>query len=1124
MQAEGDFRQLAIKNFYSAEGKEILDLFVKPVLSNSICYDRLTGYFSVNALVSVAEGLEQLFRKNGKMRLVIGIHDVPLDLVTAWTMGNLLPADLVEECKKRLISEVGYLVNQVEKNAITTIGWMMKLNLLEVRVASPRNSSGIYHQKRMIFRDSIGNTIAGTGSLNETRGGQNNIEEMHFNFSWNSDPSMIEPLTSSFQRIWDGEDEAVEIHQLDESFTTVLLRTLGNPANPLEGELEKKVLATRNKTGITKEILDLALKSSMYAPNNILNAALYPHQERVYSETLNRWPIRVLMADEVGLGKTLEAGAVIAYMHKVQKISTITILAPAGLLSQWQDEMSKHFNLEFWKWNSGARNYESKGHIWGESSGFAGPSTPKLRLISAQWARQNIELFSDDLPEMLLVDEAHAARVQIDNYGNHKSTMLWRLLDRVKEKIPHLVLMTATPMQTHPGEYHSLLKILGLPTPWDRFDMYEKSLKIIAQSNEKPTLQDAADISTLVLTTFQSSEWFPKIFNEFEYAQILELQALAEASPFERASLVNRNYEVFRRILMKIHPANFLTCRNTKSGLEEFGYKFPTRKFTAPAVKMSPEHTRFELHLEAYLSNGYGRSEMAIRPADSFPIGFAKSTYYQRLVSSLFAAHKSLTRRRDKLMQILDGLRAGNYEEINQYFNLLADDDEGFDEGFEQLDGFAIERVKLLEVLQHVTYEIALEAQTLSDLVKELEALGDDLSSHDPKFIEAISQLDSKVQIAPVLVFSRYTDTLEGFLDYFKKSELATRIDGYSLYTGNNVWIYQSGVTTEATKGDVTDALEEGKIRIVFCSDAASEGLNLQSAQSIINLDVPWNPARLEQRIGRIARLGQKATEVEIVNLWYPRSVEAQMYRRLLQRRDEYQIAVGEFPEIFGSAIKAAVGDRLSNGGQLVDPVAELNEMRNHFQRVALEAVWQNNKIDLPPSKVLREDLLKFIEQAIRVGDKDFSQYQFTADVGRRGSLTLSSPSLMAAVETQFELKKSANWLELGVFESNQGPLFFGIRFPDSQLRILKVNSLGSILLAAIGIQSLADFHFSTISFNWERVIWAVNEATNSEYLVPQHTHGTTMRNLAVKPFLERDFENIDFRVLGNVWVGSNEG
>ena len=1122
MQAEGDFRKLGIKNFYSAEGKEILELFVRPVLGQSISYDRLTGYFSVNALVSVAEGLEQLFRKNGKMRLVIGIHDVPMDLVTAWTMGNLLPADLVEECKKRLITEVGYLVNQVEKNAITTIGWMMKLDLLEVRVASPRNTSGIYHQKRMIFRDSIGNTIAGTGSLNETRGGQNNIEEMHFNFSWNSDPSMIEPLTSSFQRIWDGEDEAVEIHELDDSFTTALLRTLGNPANPLAA-IEEKV--STNSSGITKEILELAIQSTLHAPNSILNAALYPHQERVYSEALNRWPIRVLMADEVGLGKTLEAGAVIAYMHQIQKISSITILAPAGLLSQWQDEMSKHFNLEFWKWNSGLRAYESKGVIWAKSTGFVGELTPRLKLVSAQWARQNSEIFKDDLPEMLLVDEAHAARVQIDNYGNHKSTMLWRLLDQVKEMVPHLVLMTATPMQIHPGEYHSLLKILGLPAPWDRFDMYEKSLKIIAQSNEKPTLQDAADISTLVLTTFQRNEWFPKIFNESEYAKILELQGLAEANPFERANLVNKNFEAFRRILMKIHPANFLTCRNTKSGLEEFGYKFPTRKFTAPEVKMSAAHARFELHLEAYLSNGYGRSEMAIRPADSFPIGFAKSTYYQRLVSSLFAAHKSLTRRRDKLAQILDGLKEGNYEAINQYFNLLADDDgEGFDEGFEQLDGFAIERVKLLEVLEHVKYEIALEVQTLSDLVKELDALGEDLSSHDPKFIEAIRQLTSKVQIAPVLVFSRYTDTLEGFLDFFKKSDLANDVDGYSLYTGNDVWISQFGVTKEATKVDVTDALEEGKIRIVFCSDAASEGLNLQSAQSIINLDVPWNPARLEQRIGRIARLGQKATEVEIINLWYPRSVEAQMYRRLLQRREEYQIAVGEFPEIFGSAIKAAVGDRLSNVGHVVDPVAELNEMRNHFQRVALEAVWQKSAIDLPPSKAQREELLKFIEQAICVSEIDFSQFYFTSEVGRRGSLTLSSPSLMAAAETRFEVTRTTSWYELGVFEKEGKPLLFGVRFPNSQFKILKVNSLGAILLAAIGFQSLKDFHFSTIYFNPERINWALNEATNSEYLVPKHAHGTTMKSLSVKPYLEMDFENVEFRVLGNVWVGSNEG
>ena len=1112
MELEGDFTTLQIKNFYSAPGREIITNFVRPVLGESVAYDRLTGYFSINALVSIAQGLESLFRKNGRMRLVIGIHDVPFDLVAAWNMGSLLPADLVEQCKIRLFAEAGYLTDQVEKNAITTIGWMMKLKLLEVRIAAPRNESGIYHQKRMIFRDAHGNIIAGTGSLNETKGGHNNIEEMHFNFSWNSVPEMIEPLTQSFERIWNGEEESVEIHELDSEFATRLLKEIGSPPNPLTATSKIPL----NIQNITEEILDLARKSPFFTPNNISAAALYPHQERVFTESLNRWPIRVLMADEVGLGKTLEGGAVISYMNHVQKVTKITILAPAGLLSQWQDEMSKHFGLIFWKWDSGSKSYISHNGNRSASKGFGAPGAPSLQLVSAQWARQNFELFSSSKPEMLLVDEAHAARVQIDDYGNHKSTKLWKLLDKLKDQITHIVLMTATPMQIRPEEYHGLLNILGLPDPWNRFDIYENSLKIIAKTNPKPTFQDAADVSTLIISTFQSSEWLPKILTKEEYTQILELSALLDASSFKKANLVLNSFDDFRRILMKIHPANFLTCRNTKTGLEKFGYKFPERKFSAPPVSMSAAHNRFEQHLEAYLSNGYGRTEMAIRPDNAFPIGFAKSTYYQRLVSSLFAAHNSLSRRRDKLQQIHDEIMLGNYESISQYFNLLADDDDGLDDGYEHLDGFVIERNRLVQVLEIVKYEIALEVQTLKDLVRELEAIGPDLSSNDPKFIEAMKQLEAKVSQAPVLVFSRYTDTLDGFLGFFRKSNLAINISGYSLYTGGAVWIYEDGATSEATKSDVTEALEDGRIQIIFCSDAASEGLNLQSAQTIINLDVPWNPARLEQRIGRIARLGQKASKVEIINLWYPRSVEAQMYRRLLERRDEYQIAVGEFPEIFGKAITDAVSDRLSNTGGLSDPLTELREMRNSFQRVALEEVWQRGPLDMPPSKALREDLFRFVENASQINPIDFSGLVYTSEVGQRGSLTLTSPALSVSTKVDFGPVVDAGWIQVGIIENETGPLAFSLRFPDGAFRILKASAFGGLLLSVVGLETIKESHFATGKFTIEKIQWALEETINLEYLIPKHSRGIIRQKVEIGLPMQIDLAQLKFRLLGN--------
>ena len=89
----------------------------------------------------------------------------------------------------------------------------------------------------------------------------------------------------------------------------------------------------------------------------------------------------------------------------------------------------------------------------------------------------------------------------------------------------------------------------------------------------------------------------------------------------------------------------------------------------------------------------------------------------------------------------------------------------------------------------------------------------------------------------------------------------------------------------------------------MFCSSAANEGLNLQAASVMINVDVPWVPSELEQRIGRIARLGQKKPIVTVHNLWYPGSIEAEIYRRLISRQKDMWFAIGTFPEQIGDGI-----------------------------------------------------------------------------------------------------------------------------------------------------------------------------------------------------------------------------
>ena len=130
---------------------------------------------------------------------------------------------------------------------------------------------------------------------------------------------------------------------------------------------------------------------------------------------------------------------------------------------------------------------------------------------------------------------------------------------------------------------------------------------------------------------------------------------------------------------------------------------------------------------------------------------------------------------------------------------------------------------------------------------------------------------------------------------------------------GGNVqrWrnLRRSGNRYKSNKKQIKKLLQSGEIQILFCSEAASEGINLQAADKLINLDVPWVPSVLEQRIGRIARFGQESKEVRIFNLWYPNSYEADIYKTLMERVDLLKLAMGPFPNIVSKRIKSEVSD-----------------------------------------------------------------------------------------------------------------------------------------------------------------------------------------------------------------------
>ena len=159
-----------------------------------------------------------------------------------------------------------------------------------------------------------------------------------------------------------------------------------------------------------------------------------------------------------------------------------------------------------------------------------------------------------------------------------------------------------------------------------------------------------------------------------------------------------------------------------------------------------------------------------------------------------------------------------------------------------------------------------------------------------------IEQQSSK----PILVFSKYLNTLDEAIALTEKY-LLPDLNGIGIYKGGGeVKVKFNGIDSwqKSDREEIKDELEEGHIDIVFCSTAAQEGVNLQAASTLINIDVPWIPSDLEQRIGRIARLGQIEPIVEIFNLWYPDSYETKIYKRLLERKDLLEIALGKFQKL----------------------------------------------------------------------------------------------------------------------------------------------------------------------------------------------------------------------------------
>ncbi|MCS7003206.1 MAG: DEAD/DEAH box helicase, partial [Dehalococcoidia bacterium] len=351
--------------------------------------------------------------------------------------------------------------------------------------------------------------------------------------------------------------------------------------------------------------------------------------------------------------------------------------------------------------------------------------------------------------------------------------------------------------------------------------------------------------------------------------------------------------------------------------------------------------------ITAYIDRRYAELEREKRGK-----GFVMTVYRRRAASSLEALRKSLARR-------ADGLRAVAAQHTVATALL---DDEAPDT--RSLDDLRDDATTTISAAYPSTPAAARrELEEVERLLDQLSALGGIDSKRD-RFYDVLGDIASDGR--PVLVFSEYLDTVTYLRDQLV-GDYGTRL---GCFTGDGGQRWDGASWRSVTKEAIAEALATGKLAVLICTDAASEGLNLQAAGALINYDLPWNPSKVEQRIGRIDRIGQQYDTVRIVNLFLKDSVDERIYTKLRERCGLFREFVGPMQPVLARARRMILGEEpldLAALDQLADRIAD---------DVLLDAAyWVEDPAQQAesPSPVTRNDL----RQALA---------ELTADLGVRAT------------------------------------------------------------------------------------------------------------------------------------------
>jgi SNF2 family DNA or RNA helicase len=959
---------------FEGRGERIARGFYVPVLKQSVAYDRATGYFSVESLVHAASGVAGLIENGGRMRLILGAHDVPKELWEAYQMGLRSGKEIVEDIARRIAGGLEKIEDILVKKRLEALAWMFNKGILEVKVVLPRHvylgQTGIFHYKLLIFKDREGNVVAAEGSANETEPAYTvNGERIVVFYSWREgDKERVEDLVQSFGRIWSAEHPDFEVFNLPEAVYRAIVKFEPKSAPSIAShEPEVKVVA-RGLLPACRFVRILP-RVRCLAHMGLGPVRLYPHQARAVSLARERYPFRVLFADEVGLGKTIEAGACIKLLWMTGHVRRVLVLAPKNVTRQWWDELRGKFGLPAYLFKPGKPN----AFLAPDEKTFPVYGNPfdAVDLVVASWhyvrgrRGSEPELFKARPFDLVLIDEAHAARVTRSEFTSPRPTRLNELAMALSALTPHVFLLTATPLQLNELEMLDLLRILGLGGPWVHEDAFRRYYNAVNRSPADRGEDDWVHLFVLV-------SWFARTYLEDRHREVVISSFFSGVEAKELLDIVSHGQEdAFRnflrrldvgnrdrldRVLRGLMPTSWFMIRNTRDRLRKAGYKFPERRIVNVDVALDAKHADLLAELNDYLSNYYDEYRSFLKGDERRGFGLIRAVYHQRFVSSFASAYQTVKRRREALEALLEG---DEERLLKLASDMVEDVGEDVDEE-ELLEAMraAVERARGL-----VEKELEKLRSLEASLVPYSRAV---TAADDPKLREiqhVVQELRDEGR--KVLVFSKFTDTVDVVRDFLSQWLGADRVGTYT-GRGGEVWDSRARAWRVCEKEEVRRALEK-QVDVLVCSEAASEGLNLQAASAVVNVDMPWNPARVEQRIGRVDRIGQTADVVKVVNVWYPDTYEARMYRVLFERQKIWWIIVGPASGIIAQRLVEAFEGGLSGASlqrRITEAVEQVEQSKD--EAVKLTRIFPED-IPLEPTFVEAE-VPKVLERFVSLG------------------------------------------------------------------------------------------------------------------------------------------------------------